>query len=392
MGIQFCLNNYKLQTIFFITILFLNIGTITTSNVFSYQSNYPKAETSLIKWNNLLNKITSELKLPPPEVSRIYALLHVSIYDSLLIANNKNINSEYQDIVSSYAAFTLLKYLFPSYTHEITFLKNKIMFNNITPNLSSENIKASKLIGIQVGNDVIDYSKNDNSDVKWDGKIPMDDCVWDGMNPVLSMAGFWKTYILETGAEIQPPPPFKCNSSDDLKELDIVNEATRNLTLEQIETIHYWGDKSPPIIWNDIMKDFINTYHVSFFDAAYLAAYLNIGMYDAFVSTWYTKYDHWTARPDQRIQDFQTTIPTPNFPAYTSGHSVISNVAAKILGEVFYNDKNYLESLANEASISRLWAGIHFEQDIVQGKEQGMMIAEKIIDDMNKPLHTFIGS
>ena len=138
------------------------------------------------------------------------------------------------------------------------------------------------------------------------------------------------------------------------------------------------------------MKKYIDIYYLDLFDAAFLSAYLNIGMYDAFVSTWYTKYNYWTARSDQRIQGFESVIPTPNFPSYSSGHTVISNFAAKILGEFFYQDKNYFEDLANEASLSRLFAGIHFQQQIVQGKEQGWKIGDKIIHDMNLPIHTFI--
>ena len=390
---QSFLFSFKIKLISFLLVSIVIINIITIIPIISaasYEPQYSKTE-SLLKWNNLVTKITSEERLPPPTVSRIYTLTHVSIYDSLVVAQNENINSKYFDIVLSYAAYTVLNSLFPAYSSEITLLRDNSFSAVASKDISIKDLETSIMIGINVGEEVIDYAKNDNTDATWDNKIPIgDDCVWHGENPVLPMAGYWKTYILESGAEVQPTPPFACNSLQDIKELDIVFQAAMNLTPEQITAVHYWGDRSPPIIWNDIMAEYIDIYYLDLFDAAFLSAYLNIGMYDAFVSTWYTKYNYWTARPDQRIQDFQTTIPTPNFPAYTSGHSVISNVAAKILGEFFYQDKNYFEDLANEASLSRFWGGIHFQQDIVQGKEQGLRIGEKITDDMNKPIHTLI--
>jgi hypothetical protein len=116
-------------------------------------------------------------------------------------------------------------------------------------------------------------------------------------------------------------------------------------------------------------------------------------MYDAFVSCWYTKYNYLTARPIERISNITTEIPTPSFPGYTSGHSVISMVASRILGEVFDSDRDYFHNLAIEAGLSRIWAGIHFKQDVVNGINQGNKIADKIIEYMNsKPRSAFIFS
>ena len=130
---------------------------------------------------------------------------------------------------------------------------------------------------------------------------------------------------------------------------------------------------------------------MSIFDAVYSSAYLNVGMYDGFVSCWYTKYSYWTARPFQRISNIITEIPTPNFPGYTSGHSVISMVAARVLGEIFPNEQDHFKDQAIEAGSSRIWAGIHFEQDVIKGMDQGNKIANKVVEDMNnKPPSPFI--
>jgi hypothetical protein len=119
---------------------------------------------------------------------------------------------------------------------------------------------------------------------------------------------------------------------------------------------------------------------------------MNIAMYDAFVSTWYTKYTYWTARPFQRIANFTTVIPTPNFPGYTSGHSTISAAAIKVLSDVFPNEQNYFNSLLTEASMSRFWAGIHFKEDTDNGMRVGLAIGGKIVSDMHKVPHLLVNS
>jgi PAP2 superfamily. len=222
--------------------------------------------------------------------------------------------------------------------------------------------------------------------------IPIGDnrCIWNGSNPVNPLAGFWKTYILKSGSEIQAEKPIPCGSEADLLDIKQTYEVWKHRTPEQIAAVHYWGDKPPPVIWNIILNQRIQKYNMSIFDAAYFSVYLNVGMYDALVSCWYTKYTYWTARPFQRIANITTEIPTPNFPGYTSGHSTISIVASRVLGEIFPNEKDYFNNQAIEAALSRLWAGIHFKQDVVKGMDQGDKIAKKIVEDMHNNSSSFI--
>jgi hypothetical protein len=43
-----------------------------------------------------------------------------------------------------------------------------------------------------------------------------------------------------------------------------------------------------------------------------------------------------------------------------------------------------LQSLLAEASMSRVWAGIHFKEDTDNGVSVGSAISEKIVNDMRK--------
>jgi hypothetical protein len=61
----------------------------------------------------------------------------------------------------------------------------------------------------------------------------------------------------------------------------------------------------------------------------------------------------------------------PNFPAYVSGHSTFSSAAATVLSYLFPGDQSNFESMANEASLSRLYGAIHYRIDIDAGSSLG---------------------
>ena len=84
------------------------------------------------------------------------------------------------------------------------------------------------------------------------------------------------TFILKSGSEIQPPEPFKCGSKDDLSSLQQVYKLSKERSPQQISAIHFWGDTPPPIIWNNILNNYIQKYNMSVSDSAHASAYLNV--------------------------------------------------------------------------------------------------------------------
>jgi membrane-associated phospholipid phosphatase len=87
---------------------------------------------------------------------------------------------------------------------------------------------------------------------------------------------------------------------------------------------------------------------------------------------------------------------TPPFPEYPSGHSVQSAAAATVLDALFgartafvdntHNDRGWgprrfgsFGEAAQEAALSRLYAGIHFRSAVEQGQVQGRCIAGRTL-------------
>lgn len=360
-----------------------------TTNVISASANTPNP---VITWNQFTTTLGLQHNVPAPYLARDYALVHVAMYDALLQTINQNNGNPSQAAIVAGATSEVLTHLFPDSAAEISTVEASQIAS--IQGYDDGQIISGSSIGHHVGKKVVAYAKTDGSDAVWDGIIPTGDCKWTGVNPIGPMFGLQKTFILTSGAEFQPELPYACGSLEDLADIQMVIEAHNNLTPEQIAIAHKWADLPPPTIWNNMLNDRISSKNLGIFDAARASAYLNVGMYDAFVSCWYTKMGnpdtYWTARPFQRIPDFTSVIPTPNFPSYTSGHSTISSAASLIMGQLFPDEASFFIAQAQEAAISRLWGGIHFPQDNDNGFAVGAQIGNKVVNDMQGPPHPFV--
>src|SRR5215467_8100648 len=101
-----------------------------------------------------------------------------------------------------------------------------------------------------------------------------------------------------------------------------------------------------------MLVEYIKRNNIGLFDSARAFAYLNAGMHDAAISTWYTKHNYWTARPFERIANLTTVIPTPNHPSYTSSHSTVS--AAASIGDLFPKEGGILFSSSRSINVKAL--------------------------------------
>ena len=171
--------------------------------------------------------------------------------------------------------------------------------------------------------------------------------------------------------QIQHPDNFDFN-----KELWIVKNALNNLTKIQKQIAIYWGDGPPTKQWTPIIDRLIDTYNLSPVLAARVLGAVQSGINDAIIITWFFKYIWDVPRPNQLDQKLATQICTPRFPAYPSGHSVISGTAEVILGYFFPPETEKLRKLAEENSISRLYGGVHFSADLSEGLRLGRQIGE----------------
>jgi len=337
------------------------------------------ASNPVVFWNQLARDLGIAAKLPPPMLARDYALVQVGVFEALVVSENHLRGRLPARAVAAGVASRVLTFLFPAEGAQIDAAAAEQLALAGGPHGPALGAWA---LGRAVGRIVVARGKGDGSDLPFVGTPPSGDGIWIGTNPVLPMCGSWKTWILESGSEIQPNPPYAFGSTQDLTDTQEVYDVSLHRTPEQIAIVHKWADRPPPTIWNELLNDRIEGSNLDLAACARAHAYLNVAMADAFISCWETKYTYWTARPFQRIPGLVTVIATPNFPTYTSGHSTISAAAAAVMGEIFPSEGDFFRQQAEEAAVSRLYGGIHFRHDNEEGTRVGQLIGERVVDRM----------
>lgn len=245
-------------------------------------------------------------------------------------------------------------------------------------------VDAGAELGRQVAEFAIQRAMNDGSTNQWDGTMPTGPGYWTGQNPAAVMAGTWLTYALESGSEFRPGPPPAYDSDQLAGEMDELRAYQRSPVTNSLALFWEWGSGGTRNhwFWNEQLSKKVLEHRLETNPPRAAQAYAleSIALYDSMVACFDAKYTYWSIRPFQVDPAFQVLFTTPNHPSYPSAHSCLSTATAEILAELFPRDGQALVELANEASESRIWAGIHFRSDIVAGQQIGQSVADKVLE------------
>ena len=228
--------------------------------------------------------------------------------------------------------------------------------------------------------------------------------------PLLPNWGANRPFMAAAQQRCAPPGPPRYDETPGSafhREADEVRRAGVQPTEEQRRIALYWADDpgktpTPAGHWAWILTDLLRDRKARLPEAAEQYARLTMAMSDAFVATWKVKYEVNLLRPVTYIQlafDANWVPPlmeTPPFPEYPSGHSVQSGSAAAVL-ESFYgrdtafedrahNDRGWgpqrfksFAAAADQAAVSRMYAGIHFRSGIEHGTTMGRCIGAQAL-------------
>jgi len=263
------------------------------------------------------------------------------------------------------------------------------------------------------------YSVNDSAG-RW---IPTPPMYASGLEP------HWREirpFVLDSASQYKPgrPPIFELHpGSTYYRSLMEVKETVDQLTDEQKHIANFWDDNpfkmnvaghvmfatkkfSPAGHWMNIVGIAAQKAKSDFSTTVASYTLTSIAIFDAFISCWDEKYRSKYIRPETVINekissDWHPYIQTPPFPSYTSGHSTISAAAAEVMTHFFsdtlsFTDTSLLEfgisnreiksfrHAAQEASISRLYGGIHYRFDLDSGNAAGKRIGSSIVNALLK--------
>jgi membrane-associated phospholipid phosphatase len=174
-------------------------------------------------------------------------------------------------------------------------------------------------------------------------------------------------------------------------------------TEEQTDIARYWSDAigtyAPAGHWNSIAANIIAPLRLGTAVEAELFAELNVAMADAGIAMADAKYTYRFWRPITAIRAGDAATPpdpawtplldTPNHPSYVSGHSAFSGAAASVL-TTWFGSRAFtfssaslpgltrhfanFQQAAEEAALSRVYGGIHFPFDNVDGLATGRSV------------------
>jgi membrane-associated phospholipid phosphatase len=331
--------------------------------------------SAVAPWVELELDAIASHRTNPPRASRGLAYVSRGMYLAALAGGSGR-----DDAVAG-AASTVLVYLYPDEAARADELARQ------TANPSS----AAFALGRLIGRLLIARAESDGSDAVWTGTPPAGPGLWIPTPPgfvypsLEPLAGTWKTWNLSSGSQFRPGPPPAYGSPFFVAETREAYEVSGSLTAEQRRIADYWADgagtATPPGHWNVIALDLLRAAGWPTLRSAWLLAALNTGQADAFIACWDAKYTYWSLRPITAIRQlidrsWLSYIVTPPFPSYVSGHSTTSGTASTVLAAFFPHKAGELTTMAEEAAISRLYAGIHFRSDNEAGLALGRRVGE----------------
>lgn len=232
-------------------------------------------------------------------------------------------------------------------------------------------------------------------------------------------------FAIGDAAIFRAPPPPRDDATFSTMVDDIIN-VSANLTDELKAVAEYWVPWGgwPASHMMRLSADLADQRGLGLDDTVKLIFVAAMSQLDAGIVCWETKYAFnyvrpvtavrargdaliraWTPRGprEMRARDFEPYLPTPPFPAYTSGHALFTSAWARVM-ELATGSSAYgltvrvtrlerevrdlsapitlsyptFASAAKASGISRIYGGIHWRIDDTQGRAQGIEVGDVV--------------
>ena len=339
---------------------------------------------------------------------------------------------------SAHAAYTIALDAYPEQKEELEGLLNKWISKDPTNDSNAKNLGEASALAILEAR--IGDAWNGEAEYTWH---PMAPGVYAEFN---EHSGTPEGFIFGSGwAKAQPfmlpaqdhfrsPPPPEINSAayttafNEVKEVGRTDSETR--TADQAHLAMWWKDFVENS-HNRLARQLVEKEQLNLWDSARLFALMNMAVYDAYINVFDNKfhYNHWRpytairwAEHDENPNTEADTewnnlhLHTYAFPSYPSAHGTASSAAMTTLAETLGKGDNYgftmvteevdsagpfseklkmnpptrsFESFSEaglEASLSRIYLGIHFRYDSEEGHRLGTEIGNYANQNFLRPL------
>lgn len=413
---------------------FTSFAGVAAANSRDHLAELPSPSVNpVIEWNRALLRIvrTPGAQSPTIHSTRNFAILHAAIFDAV-----NNIDRDFEpyavhlphvsrrasvEAAADQAAHDVLISLYPTFAETLD--------SELQQDLEQISYGHDKEDGIEVGERVaaaiLTLRSDDGSALVLPPFVPNDQPgSYQLTPPNFGPADFiqWPHVIpfaLERANEFRSGPPPALTSEeytrsfDEVKSLGLISSVTR--TADQTQIGQFWNGNIQDF-WNEIAQTAALERHLDLARSAHLFALLNVTLADTAIAFFDTKYTYNLWRPVTAIQmaaidnnpetePDATWIPlstkTAPDPSYPGAHSAISAAAAEVLrlslgdritfdvtSEALTGVTRHFTSFsdaAEEAGLSRIYAGQHFRFDHFAGKHLGQEVARSVLFTVLRP-------
>jgi len=376
------------------------------------------------EWNNEALNAIKALPPGPPSISRKLAMMHIAMYD----ANNATTGARrsYMPIpqgvpvgasgqaAAAQAAHDVLVSLFP----ERAAIFNERLASQLSLMPANQARADGLSVGATCGAACFNLRATDGATApsSWTQRNLPTSWRPTGASPVplFNQYAHVTPWTMSTRSQFRqsaPPLPGSPEFQAAYDEVKAIGSATSAIrTVDQTNIAKFWaggnGTVTPPGQWNLIAQTVSAAQGTGFDDKLRLFALLNMAEADAAVVAWDMKYTYDYFRPITAIRQMEdpTWTPllgTPQFQAYSSGHSIFSASGAAVLAD-FYSDNIAFDLTLTDASLgifdmtrsytsftqaaaeagqSRMYGGIHWQFDNTASLQAGALLGNHISDN-----------
>jgi len=339
-----------------------------------------------VYWNAVARDQIAKHASSPFVAIRLLAILGTAQYNAVIAAENGKSGPNHPSPAAAVAAASAaaLEYVYPDQTSEIESLIAAQLAAPAWPGGDNGDPQTGQTIGRSVAAQVVARATTDRFFAPFTGTVPVGPGLWFSSlippaPPAGATLGKARTYFLDSGDQFRLGPPPAFGSPDYLAALGEVRHISDTRTAEQVAIANFWafpnGTITPPGFWNKQAAELAVRHRLNERDAAHLFALLNMAGFDAIVSCFDTKFAYWFIRPTQADPLITLVVALPNFPSYPSAHACVSGAMTTILGATFPSERQALDSMAEQAALSRVYGGLHYRFDGDDGLRLGRRVA-----------------
>jgi hypothetical protein len=389
----------------------------------------------VLQWNRALLVIVRTPGAQPATIhpTRSFAIMHAAIYDAVNTIDGTHRPYLVQltgvsrhaslDAAAAAAAHEVLVKLYPKFQATLD-----VQFQQSLAQITDGDGKAEGInIGQTVADRILALRSNDGSNAQpipfVFGTAPGDYRSTPPNFPRQPQFTHWShvtPFALESANQFRPGPPPALTSDtysdgfNEVKALGIVNSTAS--TADQALTGRFWNGAIQNY-WNEITQTAALEHNLTTAQSARVFALLNLAIADSVIAFYDAKYTYNFWRPVTAIRAADTdnnpeTLVDPNWlpevgnttpdPSYPGAHAVISAAGAIVLISFFEKDHfdfnvtsevlpgversfERFSAAAKEATLSRIFAGVHFRFDLTTGQRLGREVAHLVVDDLLTP-------